>query len=389
MFLSSAISVLIILIGILILITKSSNILLGIVISGSFLFNPVYAFFLILAIGTFYGVKFVKSFHLRKVIVKELFLIGLISSVSLIFYALSLFLYYNSTPISVIAHFLRIFDFTQGTQQIFTPEAIPIGEILSINLLELLVYLIYLGIFHFLPIISLFLKNDFDIVKKKDFNLFLKVVLLLTSIIIIITPFLNLSLFFNVFFMRVFEGFNPFIIIAIAVIFSSVHSKLIIIGTKIEAKLLRFKIRNLKKFFPHLSKKSVSIGVMLSISLLTYSYAYNNFVYIYLYDDSMMDCVFYINQNYESNAIIGVHEINDTHTVYDLLQNFQLVYYNQFDNLTSEEFTNFTQDNNLDGFIIKLDFFDEEFIEEFYNNSSFIQVAGGRSVLDYQLFEIL
>jgi hypothetical protein len=103
----------------------------------------------------------------------------------------------------------------------------------------------------------------------------------------------------------------------------------------------------------------------------------------------MMDCVFYINQNYESNAIIGVHEINDTHTVYDLLQNFQLVYYNQFDNLTSEEFTNFTQDNNLDGFIIKLDFFDEEFIEEFYNNSSFIQVAGGRSVLDYQLFEIL
>ena len=389
MFLSSAISVLIILIGILILITKSSNILLGFVISGSFLFNPVYAFFLILVIGTFYGVKFVKSFHLRKVIVKELFLIGLISSVSLIFYTLSLFLYYNSTPISVTADFLRIIDFTQGTQQIFTPEAIPIGEILSINLLELIVYLIYLGIFHFLPIISLFLKNDFDIVKKKDFNLFLKVVLLLTSIIIIITPFLNLSFFFNIFFMRVFEAFNPFIIIAIGLIFSMLHSKLIIIGTKIEAKLLRFKIRNLKKFFPHLSKKSVSIGVMLSISLLTYSYAYNNFVYIYLYDDSMMDCVFYINQNYESNAIIGVHEINDTHTVYDLLQNFQLVYYNQFDNLTLKEFINFTQNNNLDGFIIKLDFFDEEFIEEFYNNSSFIQVAGGRSVLDYQLFEIL
>lgn len=389
MFLSSAISVLIILIGILILITKSSNILLGFVISGSFLFNPVYAFFLILVIGTFYGIKFVKNIHLRKVFVKKLFLIGLISSVPLIFYTLSLFLYYNSTPISVMASFLRLLDFTQGTQPIFTLGAIPIGEILSINLLELIVYLIYLGIFHFLPIMSLFLKNDFDIVKEKDFNLFLKVAVLLTSIIIITTPFLNLSLFFNIFFMRVLEGFNPFIIIAIGLILSRVHSKLIIIGTKIEAKLLRFKIRNLKKFLPHLSKKSVSIGVMLSISLLTYSYAYNNFVYIYLYDDSMMDCVFYINQNFESNAIIGVHEINDTHTVYDLLQNFQLVYYNQLDNWTSEEFTNFTQDKNLDALIINLGFFDEEFIEEFYNNTSFIQVAGGRSVLDYQLFEIL
>ncbi len=389
MFLSSAISVLIILIGILILITKSSNILLGFVISGSFLFNPVYAFFLILAIGTFYGVKFVKSVHLRKVIVKELFLIGLISSVPLIFYTLSLHLYYNSTPVSVMTYFLKLIDFKQGTQQIFTPEAVPIGWIFSINLLELIVYLIYLGIFHFLPIMSLFLKNDFDIVKKKDFNLFLKVVVLLTSIILITTPFLNLSIFFNIFFMRVIEVFNPFIIIAIGLILSRVHSKLIIIGTKIEAQLLRFNIRNLKKFFPHLSKKSLSIGVMLSISLLTYSYAYNNFVYIYLYDDSIMDCVFYVNQEYESNAIIGVHEINETHKVWDLLQNFQLNYYNQLDNWTINEYITFIQDNNLDSFIIKLDFFDEEFIEEFYNSSSFIQVAGGRNVSDYQLFEIL
>jgi hypothetical protein len=389
MFLSSSISVLIILIGILILTTKSSNILLGIVISGSFLFNPIYAFFLILAIGTFYGVKFVKSAHLRKVIMKELFLIGLISSVPLIFYALSLFLYYNYTPFSVMAYFLGLINFNQGTQQIITPETVPIGWIFSINLLELIVYLIYLGIFHFLPIMSLFLKNDFDIVKKKDFNLFLKVVVLLTSIILITTPFLNLSIFFNIFFMRVIEGFNPFIIIAIGLILSRVHSKLIIIGTKIEAKLLRFNIRNLKKFFPHLSKKSLSIGVMLSISLLTYSYAYNNFVYIYIYDDSMMDCVFYVNQNYESNAIIGVHEINERHTIWDLLQNFQLNYYNQLDNWTINEYITFIQDNNLDGFIIKLDFFDEEFIEDFYNSSSFIQVAGGRNVLDYQLFEIL
>jgi hypothetical protein len=103
----------------------------------------------------------------------------------------------------------------------------------------------------------------------------------------------------------------------------------------------------------------------------------------------MMDCVFYVNQNYESNAIIGVHEINERHTIWDLLQNFQLNYYNQLDNWTINEYITFIQDNNLDGFIIKLDFFDEEFIEDFYNSSSFIQVAGGRNVLDYQLFEIL
>jgi len=389
MFLSSAISVLIILIGILILITKSSNYLLGFVISGSFLFNPAYAFFLILAMGAFYVVKFVKSVHLRKVIVKELFHIGLISSVCLIFYILSLFLYYHITPIAVIAYFLRLFDFTSGTQQIFTTGAILIGKILSINLLELIFLLIYLGIFYFLPIMSLFLKNDFDIVKKKDFNLFLKVTILLTLIIIIATPFLNLSRFFSIFFMRVLEVFNPFIIIAIGLILSRVHSKLIIIGTRIEAKLSRFKIRNLKKFFPHLSKRSVSIGVLLSISLFTYSYAYNNFVHIYLYDDSVMDCVFYINQEYESNAIIGVHEINENHKVWDLLQNFQLVYYNLLDNWTSEEFTNFTQDNNLDALIIKLDFFDQIFIDEFYTIPYFIKVAGGTNITEYELFEIL
>lgn len=103
----------------------------------------------------------------------------------------------------------------------------------------------------------------------------------------------------------------------------------------------------------------------------------------------MMDCVFYINQNYESNAIIGVYEINDTHTVYDLLQNFQLVYYNQLDNWTSEAFTNFTQDKNLDVLIINLDFFDQTFIEEFYTISYFIKVAGGTNIIEYELFEIL
>lgn len=388
MFLSSGISVLIILIGILILIMKSSNILLGVVISGSFLFNPAYAFLLILALGAFYVVKFVKSVHLRKAIVKELFFIGLISSICLIFYVLSLFLYYHITPISVITYFLNIINFTPGTQQIFTPGTIPIAEILSINLLELIFLLVYLGIFYFLPILSLFLKNDFDIVKKKDFNLFLKVTILVTLIIIITTPFLNLSSFFNIFFMRVLEVFNPFIIIAIGLIFSSVHSKLIIIGTKIKAKLVRFKIRNLKKLFPHLSKRSVSIGVLLSISLFTYSFAYNNFVHIYLYDDSVMDCVFYVNQEYESNTIIGVHEINENHKIWDLLQNFQLVYYSLLVNFTSEEFTNFTQDNNLDAFIIKLDYFEQTFIDEFYTIPYFNKVAGGNNTAEYELYEI-
>lgn len=389
MFLSSGISVLIILIGILILITNCNNALLGVVISGSYLFNPSYAFLLILAMGAFYVVKFVKSVNLRKAIVKELFLIGLISSVCLIFYILSLFLYYHITPFSVMAYFLDLINFTPGTQQIFTPGAIPIGEILSINPLELIFFLAYLGIFYFLPILSLFLKNDFDIVKKKDFNLFLKVTILLTLIIIITTPFLNISRFFNIFFMRVLEVFNPFIVIAIGLIFSRGHSKLIIFGTKIEAKLLRFKIRNQKKFFPHLSQKSVSIGVLVSISLFTYSFAFNNFVHIYLYDESVMDCVFYLNQEYESNAKIGVHEINENHKIWDLLQNFQLVYYSLLVNFTSEEFTNFTQDNNLDAFIIKLDFFEQTFIDEFYTIPYFNKVAGGYNIAEYELFEII
>ena len=145
------------------------------------------------------------------------------------------------------------------------------------------------------------------------------------------------------------------------------------------------------KLSSHLSWTNFYIGMLNTITFLSYTYTWNNSVYIYLYDSSSIDCVFYIHENYEYDTVIGVQRIDDyeTHTVYDLLFNYQLIYFNYFDNWTLEGFTNFTQDNNFDALIIKLDFFEQTFIEEFYAVPYFIKVSGGINLTEYELFEII
>ena len=191
--------------------------------------------------------------------------------------------------------------------------------------------------------------------------------------------------------MRIIEGLYPLIIISIGLVLVQIYTLLIKFGIKLKLKVARWRKGYSNKFLSKLSWKGLSITILVSISVFTYCYARNNFVYIYIYDDSMMNCIFYIHENFESNMVIGVPDLNDTgsHSIYDLLYDYQLIYYSQNNNWTVEGFFNFTQSNDFDGFIINLDSFQVGFVEEFLNYTFFQKIAGGPTIDDFSLYHML
>ncbi len=395
MFLSSSLSVLLILIGTLIFITPEiHNYLLGFVLAGSFLFNPVYTLFFIITLLIFYGIEFFKKKGMRKDIFKEILFLGIIALGSLVSYFLSLGLIFNTNLLSVIMNYIRLVNLPGKVQTIFSVNLEVINETFSINIPQLISDILYYGLLHVVPIFLVMMKFRIDQTENKqvktDFKLFLQITVILIPIVLVITSFLTLNTFFEIFFLRIVEGFNVFIVVALGLVFSRFYSKLISFKAKFRFNLSNKQVKAAMRVFPKNSWKAISMVILFLFTFLAYTYAYNNFIYIYLYDDSMTNCVFYIQQNYEPNTKVGTYEINTTsHDVYDLLFDYDLYFYNQFDHWTFEDFWNYTQVNSLQAVIIKLDFFNATFIEKFYNESSFEQVAGGKNLVDYQLFEIL
>ena len=191
--------------------------------------------------------------------------------------------------------------------------------------------------------------------------------------------------------MRIIEGLYPLIIISIGLVLIQIYTLIIKFGRKLKLRAVRWRKVYSNKFLSKLSWKGLSIAILVLISVFTYSYARNNFVYIYIYKDSMMNCIFYIHENFEPNMVIGVPDLNDTgsHSIYDLLYDYRLIYYSQNNNWTVEEFFNFTQSNHFDGFIIKLDLFQVGFIDEFLNYTLFQKIAGGPTIDEFSLYHML
>lgn len=95
LFLSSTISLLLILISLIILLTNTPKYLLGFTISGIFLINPIYAFYIIIALIIFYILKLINSKNLHTSLFKEIISIFSLFALFSIVYIISCVIFYK------------------------------------------------------------------------------------------------------------------------------------------------------------------------------------------------------------------------------------------------------------------------------------------------------
>ena len=133
---------------------------------------------------------------------------------------------------------------------------------------------------------------------------------------------------------------------------------------------------------------SIFFGLLL---LFSNFYTIVNLEVDYRYEDSIIDCIFYIQENVPSNSNIGINKFGETdffqsHSPEALLFNYNLRYFSSESNLTFNEFTNFTILNAISLFVIKLSDYDVGFNEDF-QNATYTKLAGGINGKMFQLYE--
>lgn len=226
MFLSSSISILLILISFLIILTKTPNYFLGFIIPASLLINPIYSVFFIIVIIIFYFIKMV--IHYRKIIfiTKEFLGISILSLISLIPYILNIYFFFNCDLIELIRSFYWLFK-TEPINQLSTSiifnkvsmMKFQLIIVLDSNITDFSYYLIELihriflyGFLIGFSICGLFLNKKFKDENYKDFLIFIKIGLILLLIIAFLLQLFERNVFFYIFNYRIIEVFYPCII---------------------------------------------------------------------------------------------------------------------------------------------------------------------------------
>lgn len=395
MFLSSSIAVLLILISLIILLTETSNYFLCFIIPTIFLFNPIYAFYFILALAIFYMIRLINLKRGRILIYKEIMTITLLSIIFVIPYVFSAFLFYGKDPFNLIDSFSRFFElenFNLSTTLTEAPSSSQ-SRLLLLMLFNLELYeiqfLLYVGFIFLLPIWSLFLKIKTQDERRRDFIIFLRVGFILT-IFILLTPFFFSTIrFFRKFFIRILEAFIPFMILLSGLFFERVLSRAQKLwdNTKLKFKKIKNRAENI------MNLPVLSLILMLVFSLFAYNYSRIHSGTRYYYDDSLVKCCFYINENIEDNTDIAVYDFNESSihssAIYYLLYRHDLIYYRFDGNITINEFWAFLQANTVANLIINLSYYTEDFIDDVSSNSSFNILVGGLTNGDFSLYQIL
>jgi hypothetical protein len=374
------------LISLIILLKDVPNYFFGFIIPAIVLINPAYSFFFILALIIFYSYKIVTSKKDILLIIREISKITLISLIFLSIYGFSVILIYEGNLISIFNSFLQ-----QLKIESISISLTPI-EFEGINLFNLLLGAFYLITFLLLPIVGIFLKtgtrNDNS---KKDFYLFIKLGVVLTFIIVFILPHFIKTGFFVTYYTRILEAFLPCIILLSGI--SLKRLKLISDDLWQKIKISNIKIRNWNKNHDSFSKilnlPSLMIFSIILLSILNHIYVRENLNPNYRYDDTLMTCIFYIEDNIGASSNIGVNAFHETHSPIGLLFNYNLFNFSGDFNLTISEFTNFTQTNGLEYFVIKLSNYNEAFISDFYNLTLYDKLVGGTNNLEHFLYRIL
>lgn len=386
-FLSSSIADLLILISLLIYLTNVPKFFMGFVVSGTFLLNPVYSIYFVMALILYYSIKLYNYQGKKKVVIKEFSSIFLVSIMGLIIYGLSAILIYHFDLIIFYNLFLSYFSI----QSITIPD-VPI-YIQDWNLLYNILEIPYLIVFFGFPILAITSKfKKSKNIMFRDFIYFIKGAGILTYLFIFILPLIIHSRFFDIFYPRVLEIFLPCLIFL--TIFSLETFESIISKLWLKLKFLQVKIRNWKnknrfvnKYFKVPILSSIFFGILL---ILSNFYTHVNLKVDYRYEDSIMDCIFYIQDNISSNSNIGVNRFGETdfylsHSPAALLYIYDLSYFPSEDHLSFSEFTNFIQMNEIHYFIIRLSSYNVSFNEDFLN-FSFTWLGGGTNAIKFQVF---
>jgi len=385
-FLSSALSVILILISLIILLTEIPNYFFGFILPAVHLFNPAYSFFFLLALIIFYSYKILTSKKERLLIFREISKIALISLIFLSIYGFSVILIYESNLISIFNSFLQ-----QLKIESISISLTPI-DIEGINIFNLFWGAFYFITFLLLPILGIFIKKGIKKESdKKDFFLFIKIGVVLTFIIVYILPhFIKIS-FFEIYYSRILEAFLPCIILLSGISLKKLKLKSDDLWQKI--KISNTKIRSWNKKHDSFSKilnlPSLMIFSIILLSILNHIYVRENLRPNYLYDDSLITCIFYIEYNIEAGSNIGINAFRETHSPIGLLFNYNLFNYSDDFNMTSSKFTNFTQTSNLEYFIMKLSNYNADFTTHIGNSSLYERLAGGTDNSEFYLYRIL
>ncbi|MFX1363440.1 MAG: hypothetical protein ACFFCE_10500 [Promethearchaeota archaeon] len=383
------------------ILTKVPNYFLSIIIAGTFLFNPVYSFFFILIVLIFYCTKFIFSKLGKPLILKEAFILGIFSIIFIIPYIINAYFFYDLNFVILFEKFsssLEISNFNESlTIKNIAPSLRSVLFLLSlfntsiINS-ELILYIVFILI---LPSFGLVFYKGFKGRCYKDFLIFVKVGFLLTIFVLLSPLFLNNIMFFEKYYIRVLEAFIPFLIILFGI-----FCEYVIIESNKLWHYIKLKYRKIKYWSEknEFNRKVLNIPFIMMIltllpSFLAYNYSRTHIVTHYYYDDSIVDCVFYINNNIDEESNVAVYFYNDSSlhpsAIYYLLDNYNLFYY-QFDtNLTLVNFWDFLNNNSITFFIINLNLYNQDFIDDFFSNSSFNKLIGSQKISDFSLYGVI
>ncbi len=227
MFLSSSLAILLILIIFLIIITNIPNWLIGFMLPGIILINPIYSIFAMLLIIIFHGLRLIVSYKKFFTTIKDFFGIGILTLVFLIPYVLIFILLYGKGIEVLIKNFIWLFKnpekgklkllvefrtiFLMGPliyQQTNTSGM----ELITFYSSELLFYIVNMDFLFYIAFLGLFIFERGQDQITKDFIYLIKIGYVLVSSIWFIPIFLQPNIFLEIFIIRMYEAFFPCII---------------------------------------------------------------------------------------------------------------------------------------------------------------------------------
>ncbi|MFX1590648.1 MAG: hypothetical protein ACFFC1_21150, partial [Promethearchaeota archaeon] len=387
-FISSSLAILLIFLSFVVLLTDIPNYFLGIILSTIFLTNPVYSFFFILALGIFYLIKMIISYKTYKIILKEIIQVMILSIICLIVYVYSVIVIYNQDLFTIIKSFIEGFNTGLSiTLSSFIGSFQPY-QLIIINILLEGLYVIFFSV---LPVISIiFLIKNRKVTVNNDFNLFLIICVILVGIFVLILPHFLYSRLILIFYNRIAEAFLPSIVILagyslrwLSLLFKKIKEKINLTFFKNNRKTQRnnSKLRDSKRFY-------IIMCIGISLLMLNHFYARENVYIDYRWDDSIIDCIFYIQNNIEKESNIAINENDETFSPNNLLFDYELYLIPTNISLTFSEFINFTEGNSIEYLVINLSFYNENFTIEFQNSTSFYKLTSGNLSTDFNLYEV-
>ncbi|MHA1765418.1 MAG: hypothetical protein ACTSVK_04080 [Promethearchaeota archaeon] len=227
MFLSSSMAVLLILIIFLIIITDTPNWLIGFILPGIMLINPIYSIFAGLLIIIFHGLRLIVSSKEFFSTIKDFSGIMFLTFLFLIPYVLIFILLYGKGIDVLINNFIWLFKNPERNKlkliiefknffhiQILYQQQIDTKGLglISYYSSELLFYIINMDFLFYIAFLGLFIIKRGQDQITKDFIHFIKLGYILVSSIMYIHLFLEPSIFLEIFIIRMYEALFPCII---------------------------------------------------------------------------------------------------------------------------------------------------------------------------------